>query len=398
MRNLLKYIISGISLLILFHFETLNIGPVKISHLWKGLLLVFLIFSLQKRKVKQAFIYQPLLLLAFLQLFNFELAVNPFNAFLLFGTKLILPLSGIFILKYSANYLKTGLLFFASFFTLSFVPYELGWLESYGAIYELTAYGDDESGIIGPFQGAHAASTALAGSFLVILYFWFTKAFNKVYLSGLMILCFYFLVFTYVRTGMLMVVIGVIPMLIYFAREKVSARIRLVFFGGIFFILISGWVLSNKTMMDRITGNRKHSSETESVEKLGSGRGLMYLYAIEIFMESNIFEKVIGIGQTQQKKRMESKLGSALVPHNGFLLILLNNGIIGLLAFLLFLRKIIILTKKVTYKERVLIRSLLYAYVVMTFFQTFDLFYMYLMLTLGITYCIKRTLVVRVKP
>ncbi len=386
----IKYLFFGLVLLLLFHFETLNIGSVKISHLWKGTLLLFLIFFFLRVEGKAFFIYKPLIWLSILQLINLEFFTNPLNAFLLFGTKLILPLVAIILLKYPFNSLKNGLIFFASFFTLSLVPYALGYLESLGELYELSAYDNEQEGIVGPFQGAHAASTALAGSFLVILYFWFTKAFNRIYLSALLILCFYFLIFTYVRTGMLMVVIGVLPMLIFFAKEKVSTRIRLFIVGGLLAVLISGWVLSNKTVMDRIVGERKWSSETESFETLGSGRGLLYLYAVEIFFEANTIEKIIGMGQTEQKNRMESKLGLALVPHNGFLLLLLNNGILGLFIFALFLRNILKLLRKITIKEKVLVRSLFYAYLVMSFFQSFDLLYMYLMLVLAISYVIKK--------
>src|SRR5690554_2025754 len=137
--------------------------------------------------------------------------------------------------------------------------------------------------------------------------------------------------------------------------------------------------------MDRITGNRvSGASETESCESLGSGRGLIYTFAVAIFMESNVFEKLIGIGQTEQKSRMENKLGSALIPHNGFLLLLLNNGLIGLMLFLTFIRKLNKLISQYASSHRSLLKGLLYAYLVMTFFQNYDMIYMYLILALGI--------------
>jgi len=386
MRTYIKFSVFGLLLLLLFHFESLSLGPVKISHLWKGILLLFLIIKILSKKRNNLLIYKPLIWLALFQLINLELFNNPFNAAILFGTTLILPLLGIYTLSYTPNQLKNGLLFFASFFILSFVPYELGILKSLEEGYRLTSYGvQDSDGVIGPFQTVHSASTALAGSFITLLYFWFTKSFNRIYLSTLLILCFYFLIFTYVRTGMAMVVLGAIPMLIYFAKKEASTRFRLIFFGSIFSILISGWVLSNETLMDRITGNRvSGASETESFESLGSGRGLIYTFAVEIFMEANVFEKLIGIGQTEQKSRMENKLGSALIPHNGFLLLLLNNGLIGLMLFLTFIRKLNKLISQYAPSHRSLLKGLLYAYLVMTFFQNYDMIYMYLILALGI--------------
>lgn len=390
--KILKYTFLGLLLLMLFHFESLSIGPVKISHLWKGVLLFYLIVVvLLRNKNIVTFIYKPLLLLALFQLLNLEIVNNTFNAVLLFGTTLIMPLLGMYCLRFNEVQLKRGLLFFASFFILSFVPYELGLLTSFKEGYKLLSYGVNTNGVIGPFQTVHAASTALAGSFLVVLYFWLSKTFNRIYLSVLLILGFYFLVFTYVRTGMAMVVIGAIPIMLYFLRQNIKAKLRLVFFGGVLSVLISGWVLTNETLQNRIIGKRTvaNASEFDSFETYGSGRGLIYMYALETFLEANFLEKMIGIGQTEQKLNMEKKLGSALTPHNGFLLLLLNNGIIGLSLFIFFLKKIWTLISKLHSSQNNLLKGLFFAYVLMTFLQNYDMIYEYVLLVIAISYSIQ---------
>lgn len=390
MKNLIKYLFLGFLLLFLFHFESLSIGPVKVSHLWKGVLLLFLLVSVFRKKNVFVFIYKPLLFLGVIQVLNVELINNTFNAILLFGTTLILPLLGIYVLKYNVEQLKKSLLFFAAFFILCFIPYQLGILTSIEEGYKLSSYSAAENtgGLVGPFQTVHSASTALAGAFLVVLYFWLAKAFNRIYLTTLLILGFYFLIATYVRTGMAMVIVGALPMIIYYAKKDASTRGRLIIVGGILSILIGGWVLSNETLMDRITGERvaAHKSETDSFESLGSGRGGIYISSLEIFAEANIFEQIIGMGQTEELKRMENKIGSGIVPHNGFLLLLLNNGLLGLFLFLYFLRKIYKKQKRIYSDKKHFIKGLLFAYVVMTFFQNFDMIYMYLILVLGIAY------------
>lgn len=389
--NIFKYIIYGIVLLLLFHFESLSIGPVKISHLWKGALLFYLIIAVFRNNNNKFLIYKSLILLAVFQLLNIEILNNPFNAVLLFGTTLIMPLLGIYCLKFKEEELKRGLLFFASFFILSFVPYKLGILQSLNEGYRLSGYGVKEQGVIGPFQTVHSASVALAGSFLVVLYFWLTKTFNRIYLTILLILGFYFLIFTYVRTGMAMVVVGVIPILLYFTKQNIKAKLRLLFFMGVLSVLISGWVLSNETLLNRITGQRvaAKTSEFDSFETLGSGRGRMLIYSVEIFMEANVIEKIIGVGQTEQKLRMGEKLGHALIPHNGFLLLLLSNGVIGLSIFLLFLRKLWKLISKLYGAQHNLLKGLFFAYIVMTFFQNYDIIYIYLMLVMTVAYTIQ---------
>ncbi len=330
----------------------------------------------------------PLLLIALMQLINVEVIVNPLNAILMFGVVLILPLAGMYICRFTPKQLEKSLIFFASFFILCFIPYKLGLLTSLGDGYDLDSFGGkgEVEGLIGPFQGVHSASTALASSLLVVIYFWFTNTFNRVYLMLLFILGFYFLFSTYVRTGMVMLVVGLIPIVYHFGRKNIINFFRLAVMGIITFILVSTWVLSNETMMNRITGERLHSTESSSFEQMGSGRGRIYLSSIEIFAEASIVEKIIGIGQTEEKKRMEEKIGRALIPHNGFLLLLLNNGIIGLLLFLAFLRNIYKLQKRTESPNNILIQALFLAYLTMSFFQNYDIIYAILLLMLSAAY------------
>ena len=162
-KNFLSYIrllFYGLTLLFLFHFETASIGPVKISHLWKGAVLVFLIFAILKENKLKVFIYGPLLYISVLQLVNIELYNDPFNAVLLFGTMSIIPLMGIYTLRFKPEQLKLSLMFFSSFFILSFIPYQIGLLSSLGSVYELLGYGSAGKGLVGPFSNPHAASTA----------------------------------------------------------------------------------------------------------------------------------------------------------------------------------------------------------------------------------------------
>lgn len=387
----LKYIIAGLLLLFLFHFESLSLGPLKISHLWKGVLLCIMILYLIK--VKQVYFYQPLILLSLFQILNLEIVNNLGNAILLFSTTLILPLLGAYFLRYPSKELKKILLFFSVFFILVFVPYEMGLLVSIQDGYDLTKWGGDQdlNGLLGPFQTVHSASSALAGSFLVILYFWFTNAYNKILMIVLLIMAFYFLINTYARTGLLMVALGSLPMVVYLIKKNALTRLRLMVFGGIFAALTISWVFSNKVLVDRISGERIRSSESESVESLGSGRGKIYLKSIEIYLEANFFEQLIGMGQTTQRERMKLKVGHSFIPHNGFLLILLNNGFIGLSFFVFFLVRIIRYQRFVHMQLKPLIKSLLIAYVIMTFFQNFEMIYMYLLFVIGLAYAYKKS-------
>jgi hypothetical protein len=377
----------GLTLLFLFHFESTSIGPVKVSHLWKGAILVYLILVIFREMKLKTFIYGPMLCISVLQLVNIELYNNPFNAILLFSTTGIIPLIGIYVLRFKPEQLKLSLMFFSSFFILSFVPYQIGLLSSLGSNYELLSFGSDDTRLVGPFQNSHSASTALASSLLVVVFFWLSNTYSKWLLSMLFTLGFYFLVLTYNRTGMAMFAIGLLPMAWFFGKQNLVKSLRLVVVLSFSTLFIFSWVLSNEVMMNRITGERAASSETESFEQLGSGRGMLYLSSIKIFAEANILEKIIGVGESEAVQRMEDKTGHQYAAHNGFLSLLLNCGILALLLFLSFIRNIYKLQKGMHQLDsRILIQALLLAYMTMTFFQDYHLLYALLLLMLSIAF------------
>ena len=392
--NALTTILLSTALLFLFHFETVSIGPIKVSHLWKGIILAFLIIVIFREKKLKIIIYRPLLYLSVLQLANIELFNNPLNAILLFSITLILPLVGMYAFKFTPKQLQNSLLYFSSFFILSFVPYQLGLLSSLGSAYELINYGSDNTGLVGPFSNPHSASTALATSLLVVVFFWLNNTYSKWFLSVLFTLGFYFLFLTYVRTGMAMFAIGLLPIVWFFGKQSLVKFFRLAIVLSVSALFIFSWVLSNETMMNRITGERTASSETESFEQLGSGRGMIYLASLQIYAEADIAEKIIGIGKSESKQRMEEKTGALIIAHNGFLQLLLSNGFLGLLFFLSFIKNIYKLQKGMHQLDsRVLIQSLLLAYMTMTFFQHYNLFYAVLLLMLSIAFSYKTQLI-----
>ncbi len=391
-KNFLSYIrflLYGLTLLFLFHFETTSIGSVKVSHLWKGAVLAYLIFVIFSEKKLKMFIYGPLLCISVLQLVNIELYNNPFNAVLLFSTTVIIPLIGIYVLRFKPEQLKLSLIFFSSFFILSFVPYQIGLLSSLGSVYELRGYGSEAKGLVGPFQNPHAASTALASSLLVVVFFWLSNTYSKWLLSVLFALGFYFLFLTYVRTGMAMFAIGLLPIAWFFGKHSLVKSLRLAIVLSFSTLFIFSWVLSNEALMNRITGERETSSETESFEQLGSGRGLLFLSSLKIYAEANIAEKIIGIGPSEALQRM-----GGWPPYNGFLSLLLNNGILALLLFLSFIRNIYKLQKGMHQLDsRILMQALFLAYMTMTFFQTYDILYTLLLLMLSIAFSYKTQLI-----
>ena len=122
---------------------------------------------------------------------------------------------------------------------------------------------------------------------------------------------------------------------------------------------------------------------------------MLYLASLQIYAEANTTEKIIGVGKSEAKRRMKDKVGDFVyITHNGFLQLLLNNGILGLLFFLSFIRNIYKLQKGMYQLDsRILIQSLLLAYLTMTFVQHYNLFYAVLLLMLSIAFSYKDQLI-----
>lgn len=366
MYRYIKCLLIGILLLFLFHFESLSLGIVKISHLWKGVLLIYMVVGIIGQK-NNLFIYGSYIFLAILQVVNVELFDNPFNAIVNLTTTLLIPVMGIYVLRFHPSQLRSALIFFSSFFILSFIPYKLGILDSYKEGYDLESFGGT-FGLVGPFQNPHTASLTLAGSLLIVLYFWFQGFFNRTYLIILFILGSYFLLNTYVRTGMVMVVVGILPLLFHFIRKRDMSPFRIIFFVLFFVIMASNWIISNEVLINRITGENKYRQDY-SFESMGSGRGGIYLVSIEIFDEATVLEKIFGLGNTKQVELISNKMGVRIGSHNGFLDILLTTGIIGLLAFLYFLFCIYRICTMCKNEYTILTVSLFVAIIVMTLVQ-----------------------------
>ena len=382
----LRHIFLGLFLLLLFHFETLSIGGVKISHLWKGLALLYISFYLIKNNKIYLFIYGSYILIAIIQLVHIDLSNGISTPIFKFIITLFFPLTGIFLLKYNVNQLKYSLLYFSYFFILSFIPYKLGIINSINDGYLLESFGSESFGLIGPYQSAHSASITLASALVVIVFFWFEGSVKKRFLFPILLLGIYFLLITYVRTGLVMFILGILPIFYRFFKKNAKYRIRIILMGSFITFFTAIQIFSNNVLVDRISGNRISNSE-DTFESMGSGRGRIWLASALVYLNSSNTEKIIGMGELEQQKRIGKLTGMNISSHNGFLDLLLVNGIIGLILFLIFLYRVYkyILAKKSNYNT--LAMSLLILYLTMCFFQGYNWINTALILMLSLGLC-----------
>lgn len=334
-----------------------------------------------KKRDVDYFIYKPLILLSILQFFNIDIFISPFTAVLNALEILIIPILGIFILNFEPAQLKKSLIFFCTFIILSFLPYTLGIFTSIKSGYNLEVFGGTE-GIIGPYQNPHGASIALACSLITILYFLLQGSYNRLFLGLLFILGFFYLFNTYVRTGIAMFIVGIIPILLHSGRKSIKNAMMVIIVGLIIALMLSQ-VISDDVLVNRLTGKSKYGSE-DSIKEIGSGRVSFWMTGVHIFKETDLREKVLGLGETELLNRMNHEIGLKIVTHNAFFDLLLINGILGLFLFLLYLYKVVKLILEIITEDHILLLALLCSYIVMCLVQGYDWIFANLLLMLSI--------------
>lgn len=366
----IKFFLTSFLLLAILHFETIYIGPIKVSHLWKGILLGVMLFVVTKTGKLNTRIYTPLIVLSMIQLVNVELINSPINALAASTTTLFLAITGIFVFRYSKEQLEKALIYFSVFFVVCFIPYSLGLLTSVVDGYDLSSFGGT-SGLIGPFQRPHTASLTLAASLIVLIYFWLAGAVNKVSFGLIIVFGIYFLFNTYVRTGLAMLLLGLIPITIHFSKKSIWSLLKIFSITAISASLLLAFVTSNEVLTKRIKGISQYGAE-DNIESLGSGRGAIYINSLKIYSEATLFEKVLGMGSTEQVARINKEIDAEIGSHNAFLDILLTTGALGLFCFLFYLKKMATFIYSANSIYKPLGKALFVAYLAMSFVQGYE--------------------------
>lgn len=348
MKSKIIYLFQFILFFGIFYSENFSIGSLTISHLWKIPLLAYMIYvvlsnasGLQKFKSKYLCMAYKL---AFVKLLNRDIVVAPVLGVVNFSRYLNFPIL-IQFLRIQINSQEKNFRFLVrlcQFGILSYIPFLLGILEeprdAYGAM-ELEDYLSAAQSHVGLFQNPHGASVFLSVSFLVLLHY--TKQIEltrllRIYNYCLLGLCLYCLYTSYVRTGYLMFVIG----LLFYCWPK---RFRFYDFiklslGVLCAILLVSYIMNtNEYFRARVLELDKNGEKRETV---GSGRLVFAKNGLDLyFNKSNIYEFLLGHGQEEVKdnnaKMLHNKSGR-IYSHNGFVDALAQNGIIGLYYFLCF--------------------------------------------------------------
>lgn len=87
-------------------------------------------------------------------------------------------------------------------------------------------------------------------------------------------------------------------------------------------------------LLDKTETNIGYNNKS-AIERIGSGRIIYFLEGLNIYSELTLLEKIIGIGEENAKDEMLKRRNIRIFTHNGYLDILIHNGLLGLIIFII---------------------------------------------------------------
>lgn len=331
----LKLILFYIIGFIILYLEPIPIAGMTFGILWK-LILIFILFipiiyKTFKEKHIEMFAFITIIF-AFKTLISYSSMDYIMSTMTIFTKTLMLPVLYLFfILKVKEGTLKFLAKHFSILIIVSFLPYMLGILTPLALGYDLTPFGlDGQYGLVGPFLNPHSASISVAFAMIVI-----TGQINKenravenLFYISLILLGFYELLGTYVRTGIAVYLAA----LAYLYLQNINfKKVLLLIFTGLVLTAGSVYLIStNEVAQMRFQDKNKYMTESE----VGSGRFQFWNAAIENWLDDDSSVIFIGLGYEYSKDKMLEDVGLRIFAHNEFFQTLQQEGLIGMSLFL----------------------------------------------------------------
>ncbi len=340
-----RYILLFPLFFLLFYVESIKIGGIVVSQLWKiPLALYMLYYVFQHRHLStptwaQAQYWQSLKWV-FTGGYVTQFMVN-LQACIKF---LFLPLLFNFIRNkdWNVEQIRAILLTTVHYFVLTNIPFLFFGFKgiSHGHDYgTYVAY----SGI---FQNQHAMSVIMAICMIVILSYmqkrYIVGRWNKMYNVFLMCVAAYAMYLGFARTGWLMCLLAVI---VVFWPKDMTVRqwIAMATVGVVLMGSLSYLMATDTLFYDRVVGNNITTHEHMNVT---SGRTEYTAAALERFVNGNPIEWIIGVSTENIYDAIFLKTGMRVGAHNGFVDMLTRNGIVGLGLMLVFLVSLLLFIRK----------------------------------------------------
>lgn len=329
-----KYIYIFIIIVVL-HFESIYLtGSFKIAHLWKGLLIIYLLTSVRFRFKKDKIII--LLFSIFFTGFLCSLFNGSIIDDLVYHSRvLIFPLILNFILI-KKSYLNSKFAFeeisafviFISFF------YLFGFIDPVVDSFEFDDPLATNFGFVGFFQKSHGAGIFFSIVSITALVKLYMNKKSDILLIYITISSLIFSVLSYVRTGLLPFII--ICIFLLFSKTKINFAKKIII-SLIFVFFAINFISNNEFYKNRLLDSSEQQINKEIDERIGSGRIIIWASYLELYKNNNLTEQLFGLGEYNSRQKMKNIYGLPLSPHNGFIEILVYRGILGIILYALLL-------------------------------------------------------------
>jgi len=328
-----KLLLLYILLFGVLYSEPITIGGISIGILWKlvAILLITLPLLYESLKRKKMELFAVLyFLFAFKSLFSYSSMDYPLESIIIAIKITMFPLLFLYFIRVE----KEKLLFIAKHYAisiiLSFVPYIFKLIKPLAEGYPLEMFGlDGQFGLIGPFMFPHAASISLAFAMIVVTLQ--IKSYNSFFMNlfyvSLIILGFYELILTYVRTGIVLYLVALIYLLL---RDLNMKKILIIFMTMMVFLAGSMYLFSHS----KIAKMRMQDKNKYVQDDVGSGRFLYWNAAINNWLDDEDIVILIGLGEEYAKDKMVRSVGLRIFAHNEFVQMLQREGLIGFIIFM----------------------------------------------------------------
>lgn len=328
-------------LFLLLYFEPIKIGDIKISQIWKAIVVILMLMQLTKYKLPMFFWVG--LLFSFKYLIYSEFPYGISDNFRLFLESLVFPVALGYLYYYyskreNIEYLIKLAILLSLFLIFSSAPFILG-LKSLYPEYDLSQkYGLNLSATKGLFYHIASASKMFTVATIFIFIFkdkFSNTIFNKLLWLSAFLLGNYLIIMSWTRTAWFIYLAALLITVFY------KSKFRVKFIGLICFIIafvgISYVYETNDAFKWRMTGGASYREESElSFNQLAAARAPYISVAMDNMKDQGIFSTFLGYGELLGKDMFEKKTNMAITSHNGTFEIIESNGILGLSIYLFF--------------------------------------------------------------
>lgn len=347
-----KEILFFIFLWFLLYIEPITIGPLKISQIWKAIVVVGMFVYLLPKKIP-SFIYIGYLF-AFKYLIYTYMPYGYLTAIQNTLEAMIFPLFlGFFYIKYknrpdATEQLIHIAILLSLFFIFSSVPFLFG-IQSLNPVSELDKYGIERTAMKGLFYSI-AGSSKMYTIATIILFNTYKRFSNSIFNKGIwlaaILLGTYFVYASWTRTGWFIYLITLF--FSFFYKSNLKQKVLAI---ALSFMLLFGLIRlydTNQAFRYRLTGGAVYRQDTElSVDQLADARLPFIFVAIDNLKGEGFFGQLFGYGTEHGIDLFKQKIGMAIVSHNRTFEILEASGFLGLILYFIFIGKTTIKTKKI---------------------------------------------------